>query len=89
MIARAIFHLGVSTPAVMVMSAGPVAAARPDTLWLPLCSGGETHWIALPRDPAAPAAPPRDDRHGLCAHATCPRETKVLRKARLIQDLTE
>jgi len=67
-------------PALAILAAAPVRAAGPGQLWLPLCSGGETHWVAVPRDPGRPS---RDDRpHSLCAHAACTRETRLARKAR-------
>ncbi len=66
--------------ALAVLSATPAAAAMPGLAWLPLCSGGDTHWLAIP----IPGQPRRDDQqHSLCAHASCPRETKLARKARL------
>ncbi len=65
--------------ALATLSAAPAAAAMPGTIWLQLCSGGETHWLALP----TPGAPQRDDRQrSACAHTSCPRETKLARKAR-------
>lgn len=68
-------------PAVMILAAAPVTAALPGQTWLPLCSGGETHWVTVPRDPGRPT---RDDRpNSLCAHAACPRESKLARKVRL------
>lgn len=67
-------------PALAILAAAPVTAAVPGQLWLPLCSGGETHWVAVPRDPGRPT---RDDRpHSLCAHAACTRETRLARKAK-------
>ncbi len=66
--------------ALATLAAAPAGAAVSGQIWLPLCSGGETHWLAIP----APGEPRRDDRqHNLCAHASCPRETKLGRKARL------
>jgi hypothetical protein len=58
-------------PAATILATAPVSAAMPGLLWLPICSGGATHWVAVPRDPGKPT---RDDRpHSLCAHAQCPR----------------
>lgn len=77
---RRIAALG-GLPALAILATTPVTAAVPGQLWLPLCSGGDTHWVAVPRDPGRPT---RDDRpHDLCAHAACTRETRLARKAKL------
>lgn len=78
---RQLLQAGLSAPALLVLGAAPAVAATPGLLWLPICSGGDTHWVAVPRDPGQPT---RDDRpHNLCAHAACPRESKLARKVRL------
>lgn len=81
MVRRLLLTAGLSLPALLVLGAAPAVAATPGLIWLPVCSGGDTHWLAIPRDPGQPN---RDDRpHNLCAHATCARETKLVRKPRL------
>lgn len=73
----------IATPAPLMLVATPVSAEMPGLLWLPICSASSAHWIAVAQDPARPGDPAPDDRlHGGCAHATCPRETRVGGKAR-------
>lgn len=51
-----------------MVAAQPVAAS-PAGLWLPVCSGGESHWRFLPTRPGAPDHPDRDNPPAsLCAH---------------------
>lgn len=71
---------GLALAASMLVGVSPVLATLPETIWFKLCSGTESRWVAMPGQPA----PPRDDGdRGLCAHATCPREQRIDRKARL------
>jgi hypothetical protein len=70
-----------SIPALLTLAAAPAAGAQPDRHWVALCEGGRQRWIAIELPGPAPRIP--DERvEGLCAHAACPRETRLDRKAR-------
>jgi hypothetical protein len=78
--ARAWPHLLLTLPAALALAVSPVSAAMP-VAWIEICSGSLTHWIAVQAPSNGPAG--EDRGHALCAHATCPRETRIDRKARL------
>ncbi|WP_404333940.1 hypothetical protein AB2M62_11765 [Sphingomonas sp. MMS12-HWE2-04] len=68
-----------SLPAVLILAAAPAVAA-PGSRWVSLCEGGSKRWIPIDLPTPTPA---RDkDSGGLCAHAACPRETRLDRKVR-------
>ena len=64
-----------SVPALLVPAAAPAASAQAGRQWVALCEDGRQRWIALELPGPAPAREKRTE--GLCAHATCPRETRL------------
>jgi len=69
-----------SLPALLVLAAAPAAAAHAGRQWVALCENGRQRWIAIELPTRAPS---RDSgTEALCAHATCPRETRIERRGR-------
>jgi hypothetical protein len=65
--------------AAVMLVASPVAAIAPDAHVTAVCTGKGTRLMLAP---SAPPSPIRKDeeRPGLCAHATCPREIRSERR---------
>jgi len=57
--------------------AAPAAAREPNRHFIPFCTGEGARLLPIDDDNDAPAPDRKDGNHGLCAHMTCPRETRT------------
>ena len=63
----------------------PVAAAGSGQHWISLCTGEGARLVLLGDGEDTPGQEPKDRDHGMCAHATSPREIRPGGKARTRQ----
>jgi hypothetical protein len=61
---------------VIALEVAPVAAAGPGQHWVSLCTSDGGRLVSVADGEGIPDQGPGDRGHGMCAHATCPREDR-------------